>query len=81
MASSTGGAPTSSGEASVQGGGPSVELGTTCRPTSSTKERQCLFADTIARLSCALKYLDSTLLVSTTLPNREKIVSIRDELC
>jgi hypothetical protein len=53
----------------------------THRMTSSSKERQHLFADTIARLSRGLDYLDSTLLASTTLPNREKIIFIRDELC
>ena len=81
MASGTGGAPTSSGEASVHGGGPSAESGTARRPTASAEERHHLFADTIARLSRALEYLDSTLLASTTLSNREKIISIRDELC
>ena len=81
MASGTSGEPTSLGKASVHGWGPSAKLGTTHRLTSSTEERQCLFADTIARLSCVIKYLDSTRLDSTTLPNREKIISMIDELC
>ena len=81
MASSTGGALASLGEASVHGGGPSAELGTTHRLASSFEERQHLFPNTIARLSHALDCLDSTLLIFTTLPNREKIISIRDELC
>ena len=80
MAFGTGGAPTSSGEASVHGGGPSAKSGTTRRPTASAKERQRLFADTIARLSRALEYLDSTLLASTTLPNRERSEEHTSEL-
>lgn len=44
-------------------------------------KRERLFRDTVARLSQAIEYLDSTLMTSTTLPNREKITTMRDELC
>ena len=61
--------------------GGSVESGTARRSTSSTQERERLFWDIVARLSRAIEYLDSTLMTSTTLPNREKITTMRDELC
>ena len=67
-------APTSLGDASVHGGGQSVESDTTCRSTSSTQDREQLFKDIVARLSCAILVLDTSLSSSTTLPNMEKII-------
>jgi len=59
MTFSTSSAPTSSGEARVQGGGHSAESGTIHRPTSSFEERQHLSRDIVARLSHAIEFLDS----------------------
>ena len=68
--------PTSSGDASVHRGHYSAESSTTHRLKSSTKDREQLFRDTLARLSHAIEVLDSLLSSSTTLPNREKIIAI-----
>ena len=72
--------PASSRDASVHRGGQSAESGTTCRLTSSTQDRQQLFRDTATRLSRAIQVLDTSLSSSTTLPNREKIIVIWEEL-
>ena len=61
------------------GGDQSVESGTTCRLKSSTKDREQLFRDTLARLSHAIEVLDSSLSSSTTLPNREKVTMMQEQ--
>ena len=81
MASGSGDrSPASSGESNVHRGGQSVESSTTRRSTSSTEDREQLFRDILARLSHAIEVLDSSLSSSTTLPNREKIITMREEL-
>ena len=81
MASGSGDhAPAFLGDASVCGGGQSVESGIACRSTSTAQDRQQLFRDTVVRLSHAMQVLDTSLSSSPTLPNREKVIEMRQEL-
>ena len=68
--------PTSSGDASVHGGGQSAESGIARRSSSTAYDRQRLFRDIVLRLSHAMEVLDISLSSSPTLPNREKVMAI-----